>query len=216
MLPTQVMTAVPYFDFGGSSEDFMLTITVTEGTLDKVLALQIMVAWAGEGICEPKRLDWWRTDLIDEYGGGDLFGRLFPKTYQWSSLEAVRLAAIQVDKRKRQEMAQPDAVRSLFFWGFTIDEQLAERLAVHKRGDKKPLEALSCLPLDITKSFSKAEFEEAIRLPNQKVDFTVVPNGREIVGEMLSALEEQAKKLAAALLPLTDSYTMPFYRLQKR
>ena len=45
----------------------MPTITVTEGTLDQVLALQIMVAWAGEGICEPKRLDWWRTDLIDEF-----------------------------------------------------------------------------------------------------------------------------------------------------
>ena len=45
--------------------------------LDKILALQIMVAWAGEGACEPKRLDWWRTDLIDEYGGGDLFTRFW-------------------------------------------------------------------------------------------------------------------------------------------
>ncbi|MBD2613875.1 BREX-6 system BrxE protein [Nostoc punctiforme FACHB-252] len=193
----------------------MPTVTVTKDTLDQVLALQIIVAWAGEGICEPKRLDWWRTDLIDEYGGGDLFGRLFPKTHQWSSLEAVRLAAIQVDKRKRQEMAESDAVRSLFFWGFTIDEQLAERLAIHKRGDKQPLEALPYLPLDITKPFSKAEFEETIRLPNRTVDFTLAPNGREIVGEIPEALEEQAKKLAAALLPLTDSYTMPFYRLQK-
>ncbi|MEH1827217.1 MAG: BrxE family protein [Nostoc sp.] len=51
----------------------MLANKVTKDTLDNILALQIIVAWAGEGICDPKRLNWWRTDLIDENGGGDLF-----------------------------------------------------------------------------------------------------------------------------------------------
>ena len=72
-------------------------LNATNATIDKILTLQIMVAWAGEGGCEPKRLDWWRTDLIDEYGGGDLLQRLLPKTHLWASLEAVRLATIQVD-----------------------------------------------------------------------------------------------------------------------
>jgi hypothetical protein len=191
-------------------------LNATNDTIDKILTLQIMVAWAGEGGCEPKRLDWWRTDLIDEYGGGDLLQRLLPKTHLWASLEAVRLATIQVDRRKRQEMAQPDTVRSLFFWGFEIDEKLAERLAFHKQNKNKltPLEALPYFTINITQPFSETEFEEAIRIPNQKINFTVVPNGREIVGEIVTDLELRAKKLAAALLPLTDSYTMPFYRLQ--
>ena len=174
-----------------------------------------MVAWAGEGACEPKRLDWWRTDLIDEYGGGDLFARLLPKTSKWASLEAVRQAAIQVERRKRQEMAQPDGVRTIFFWGYDVDEQLNERLAFHKSSGEEPLAALSDISLDIYKSFSQEEFEEAIRTPNRKVDIMVVPNGREIVGDMLQALEESAKKLADALLPLAESYPMPFYRLEK-
>ncbi|NJL10399.1 MAG: BREX-6 system BrxE protein [Calothrix sp. SM1_7_51] len=172
-----------------------------------------MVAWAGEGACEPKRLDWWRTDLIDEYGGGDLFGRLFPKTHIWASLEAVRQAAIQVDKRKRQEMAKPDDVRTLFFWGYVVDEQLAQRLAFYKQSGEHPLQSLPYLAVDIYKSFLVNEFELAIQIPNQKVNFKVVPNGREIVDDMLEALDESAKKLAAALLPLADSYPMPFYRL---
>ncbi len=184
--------------------------------LDKIIALQIMVAWAGEGACEPKRLDWWRTDLIDEYGGGDLFTRLLPKTSKWASLEAVRQAAIVVDRRKRQSMTQPDGVRTIFFWGYNFDEQLAQRLAFHKSSGENPLIALEKdISLDIYKPFSQSEFEEAIRIPNREVAFKVVPNGREIVGDMLQALEESAKKLTAALLPLPESYPMPFYRLEK-
>ncbi len=197
----------------------MLAVRVANNILDKILALQIMVAWAGEGACEPKRLDWWRTDLIDEYGGGDLFARLLPKTFKWASLEAVRQAAIGVDRRKRQEMVQPDEVRTIFFWGYDVDEQLNERLAFHKSSGEEPNRALSDISVNIfetsNKSFSREEFEEAIRIPNQKVDIVVVPNGREIVGDMPSSLEESAKKLTAALLPLVECYPMPFYRLKK-
>ena len=193
-----------------------MLVVIANNILDQILALQIMVAWAGEGACEPKRLDWWRTDLIDEYGGGDLFARLLPKTSKWASLEAVRQAAIMVDRRKRQSMTQPDGVRTIFFWGYDVDEQLAQRLAFHKSSGENPLVALKKdISLDIYKSFSQSEFEEAIRPPNRKVDFLVVPNGREIVGDMLQAPEENAKKLAAALLPLAQSYPMPFYRLEK-
>lgn len=182
--------------------------------LDKILALQITVAWAGEGACEPKRLEWWRTDLIDEDGGGDLFKRLLPKTHQWASLEAVRQAAIAIDRQKRSEMAKPDDVRTLFFWGFSVDEQLTERLSFHKRSKKQPVDTLP-IPVDLYQPFSKAEFEIAIQIPNQKVEFKVVRGGRQVLGEMQKALDVQAKKLAAALLPLAESYPMPFYRLEE-
>jgi hypothetical protein len=193
----------------------MLATQVANDTLDEILTLQIMVSWAGEGACEPKRLNWWRTDLVDEAGGGDFFGRLFPKTHKWASLEAVRTAAISVDRRKRQAMAKPDKVKTLFFWGYTVDEQLAERLAFHKQNGENPVVALPNFLLDIYEPFSQEEFEEAVKIPHQKVDFKVVPNGREVLGGMLQALDESAKKLAAALLPLAPDYPMPFFRLEE-
>jgi hypothetical protein len=192
----------------------MLVNKITKDALDSILALQIVVAWAGEGVCDPKRLDWWRTDLIDENGGGDLFQRFFPKTHLWASLQAVRQAAIQQDRRKRLDMAKPDAVRTLFFWGFIVDEQLTERLTFHKQSGVKPIDVLP-LSLDIYQPFSATDFEEAISIPHQKMDFKVVPSGREIFGEMLKALDECAKKLAFALLPIVESYPMPFYRLEE-
>lgn len=185
-------------------------ISMTGSTLDAILALQIVVAWAGEGLCEPKRLDWWRTDLIDPAGGGYLFQELFPKTHQWASLEAVRQVATARDQQMRQSMAQPDRVRTLFFWGFTIDEELDDRLIEHKRNGTS-VEVLP-LPLDLSSQFTKPNFEAAIRIPNQTIDFRVVPTGREIQSQMPS-LELSARNLAAALLPLSDRYPLPFYRL---
>src|SRR5689334_18925175 len=102
-------------------------------TLDTVLALQITVAWAGEGRCEPRRLGWWPTDLVDPAGGGDLLARLLPRTHAWASLEAVREAARRADAQAREALANPDRLRTLFFLGFEIDELLSERLTSHKR-----------------------------------------------------------------------------------
>ncbi len=193
----------------------MTTDRVSQSALDTILALQITVAWGGEGLSEPKRLDWWRTDLVDELGGGDLFKRLFPHTHQWASLEAVRQVAIQVDKQARQGMAKPDEVRTLFFWGFAVDEKLAERLNFHKRSGKEPVEVLD-FPLELNEDFVKVDFEDALRMPNQNVTHKVVPGGREIAEAMPEALELRAKKLAAGLLPLADDYPMPFYRVEGR
>jgi hypothetical protein len=47
-----------------------------DAALDSILAMQLTVAWAGEGRCSPARPGWWDTDLIDEAGGGDFFARL--------------------------------------------------------------------------------------------------------------------------------------------
>jgi hypothetical protein len=115
--------------------------TVSDSTLDQILALQLTIAWAGEGRCEPRRLGWWDTDLVDEAGGGDLFARLLPRTAPWASLEAVREAARRTDAKARSRMGNPDAVRSLFFLGFDLDEPLNDRLAALKREGKSPAEA---------------------------------------------------------------------------
>lgn len=185
---------------------------LTDATLDSILAWQITIAWAGEGECEPKRLGWWRTDLIDEAGGGDLFQRMFPKTHAWAALEAVRQVAIQHDQRKRQRSAQPDAIQTLFFWGFSIDEQLVDRLAVLKRGQKSPETSLD-LPLKLDSDFVISDLEAVLKIPGQSIDYEVVPDGRQLKGEPSPSQALRARNLAAALLPLKEDYSMPFYRM---
>ena len=191
----------------------MQTIHLTQEALNTLLAMQLTVAWAGEGLSDPKRLDWWRTDLVDAEGGGDLLARLLPKTHRWASLEAVRKAALQVDKEARRGLAQPDHVRTLFFWGFAIDEQLSEQLALHKRSGKAPLDVLP-FPLSLEETFVRADLEEALRLPGRDVPYKVVPGGRELTGTVPDAPELCARYFAAALLPLADSYPTPFLRVE--
>lgn len=114
---------------------------LTEAALDEILALQFLVAWAGEGRCKPRRLGWWETDLVDPDGGGDLFARLLPRTHAWAALEAVREAARQTDARARERHGEPDRLRTIFFLGFEADEKLSDRLAMHKRLGRPPSEA---------------------------------------------------------------------------
>ncbi len=80
-----------------SATNHMNTVHITQHALDAILALQLTVAWAGEGLADPKRLDWWRTDLVDPMGGGDLFARLFPKTHRLE--EALRIPGREVPYR---------------------------------------------------------------------------------------------------------------------
>ncbi len=47
----------------------MSVLAVDLDLLDLILDWQMTIAWAGEANCEPSRLGWWRTDLIDELGG---------------------------------------------------------------------------------------------------------------------------------------------------
>ena len=105
-------------------------------------------------------------------------------------------------------MAQPDQVRTLFFWGFAVEEKLAERLALHKRSGKAPLDVLP-FPLQLEEAFSRSILEEALRLPRHEVPYKVVPGGRELTGGVPEAPELRARYLAAALLPLADSYPIP-------
>ena len=175
-----------------------------------ILAVQLTVAWAGEGRCEPRRLGWWQTDLTDAAGGGDLFARLTPRTAPWSGLEAVREAARRVDAHARKQMSDPDRMRTIFFLGFEVDERLGDRLAQLKRGEEKPNDALD-LPIDFTEPFSAERFAEAVRASGGQ--HTVVPGGRHLKGAPPQSLELLVAHLAAALVPLIDQYPLPFYKL---
>jgi len=183
---------------------------VPDSVLDEILAIQLTVAWAGEGRCQPKRLGWWETDLIDEAGGGDFLARLLPHTHRWASLEAVREAARRIDAKARGKMADPDAVRSLFFLGFEVDEQLGDRLAFLKRERRAPAEALQ-LPITLGTKFARDELAEVLGNSNEKP--TVVPGGRELKGPAPAEPDTLVRRLAAGLLPFTDHYPLPHFRL---
>jgi hypothetical protein len=190
--------------------DLAPTVNTAAG-LDEVLALQLLVAWAGEGRCSPKRLGWWETDLIDEAGGGDFLARLLPQTHAWASLEAVREAARRTDAKARARMADPDKMRTLFFLGFEADEQLNDRLLALKGLGGAPATALT-LPLPVTADFSTDKLVAA--LGHGDAVFSVVPGGRQLKGARPDALEAVVRKLAAALVPLAPQYPLPFYKLE--
>jgi hypothetical protein len=158
-----------------------MPITVDAGTLDQILALQLTVGWAGEGLCKPPRLGWWRTDLVDPAGGGDLLQRLLPKTHRWGALEAVREAARRVDAAARARTPDPDQLRTLFFLGFELDERLTERLAHLKHAGGSPPKALP-FPVDISGTFSPEDVADVLRPSDVAVSHEVLPEGRRLKG----------------------------------
>ncbi|MBT9554538.1 MAG: BREX-6 system BrxE protein [Myxococcales bacterium] len=178
--------------------------------LDRVLTLQLGVAWAGEALCEPVRLGWWKTDLIDEAGGGDLLSRLLPRTFAWAGLEAVREAARLVDSRLRRSLADPDRVISLFHFGFELDELLKHRLEALKRSESPPPLALPDLSL-LSSPFDRSVFAAWLTASGTE-DARVVPGGRELHGPPPSAVDRAASRLAAALVPFPSAYPLPFFR----
>ncbi len=184
---------------------------IPDTTLDAILALQITIGWAGEGRCSPRRLGWWDTDLIDEAGGGDLLARLLPQTHAWAAVEAVREAARRVDAKARGKMADPDKMRTLFFLGFELDEQLGDRFAAHKRAGLPPEKVLP-LALPLTADFSKEQL--VAMLQGGDVAFTKVPNARQLKGPLPASPEALVKRLAAALVPLIEQYPLPFFKIE--
>lgn len=179
--------------------------------LDHILGLQITVAWAGEAGGEPPRLGWWKTDLVDEAAGGDLFRRLLPRTAAWAGLQSVREAAIRKDGELRRKLADPDRARTLFHFGFVVDEQIRERLAHHKRHGRAPSEALG-QALAVAERWNAGAFEAFVGgLGAVKAD--VIPGARKLK-KPAESVREQAAQLTAALLPLTETYPLPFVELR--
>lgn len=117
---------------------------LSDAQLDEILALQLAVAWAGEAADdEDARLGWWQTDLVSEFGGIALLERVAPRTAVWAAYETAREAARRVDRDRRSSDAKPDSLRSLFHFGFVIDEQLDDRLLALKHRESSPAEALA-------------------------------------------------------------------------
>ena len=105
-----------------TSERFLLKSPPLPSEIDSLLASQIIVAWAGErGGEDERRLNWWRTDLVSEYGGRDFFKRLLPRTSEWAILQAVRQAALHADVVAKKQVPDADAIVSLYSLGFAID-----------------------------------------------------------------------------------------------
>jgi hypothetical protein len=188
------------------------TAPLTDADLDEILALQFLVAWAGEGRCKPRRLGWWDTDLVDPDGGGDLLSRLAPRTHAWAALEAVREAARQTDTKARERHAEPDRLRTIFFLGFEVDERLSDRLASHKRASSPPTEALP-LPFALGGQWSQDKVLAAFTAGGSAAFSPVPPVGRQLKGAQPASASDLVRQLVAALVPLADAYPLPFFRV---
>src|SRR5262245_58574859 len=90
--------------------------------IDYALTMQLAVAWAGE--TGGARLSWWRSELVSEFGGEDLFRRLLPTTWQWATFEAAREAAIRTEMALRRLDPESDRIVSLYCFGTATDERI--------------------------------------------------------------------------------------------
>ncbi len=180
--------------------------------LDAALTAQLLVAWAGEAGegGASRRLGWWRSDLVSEFGGEDLFRRLLPNTWRWATLQAAREAARRRDAELRQQDHAPDDIVSLFALGFAVDERLEERLQDLKRASRAPVDALPGLAM-LQAPFSQAEFTAWVEA-HGSVDATASPIGRRLKGDPPATLEPLFARLIAGLAPLGSSYPLPHFR----
>lgn len=126
--------------------------------LDEILTYQLAVAWAGEAGDEPRRLGWWKTDMVSRYGGLALFEQLAPQTRAWAAFEVAREAARRVDEAARNKSADPDRLLSVFHLGADLDEQVQERIGDHKRDGRSPTDALPELQ-DLIAGWDRERFE---------------------------------------------------------
>jgi hypothetical protein len=181
-----------------------------QSAVDAILVAQIAVAWAGESGEEP-RLGWWRSDLVSEFGGEDLFKRLLPHTWQWAVLQAVREAARIHDAGVRSRDHNPDRILSLYSLGFELDERIEERLQDHKRSGVEPVVALPGLASVLRPDWNQSAFEEWVEA-HTAAEYTVVPVGRRLKGNPPSTPETLAAKLVSALLPFGSEYPLPHFR----
>lgn len=187
-----------------------MSIVTADSALDRILAWQLTVAWAGERAIEPARLGWWGSSFADDLGGRDLFKRLTPRTAEWAALEATFRAARAVDTSRRQTMANPDGVRTLFFLGYDLDEALANRLRDLKALGHSPSKALP-LQVDLAGEFSISSLEKALDGAGKCPEITQMPTGRQLKGRPPADPVLLIERLAAALCPLTDDYPCPFF-----
>ena len=187
---------------------------LTESVLDEVLSWQVIVAWAGETgeVAEEPRLGWWRTNLVSEFGGVDLFRRLLPATADWAVLEAARQAARRTDAAIRARDHDADRLLTLYRFGFDVDEKLDERLADHKRSQIPPYAALPMLRAPLSAAFRRETFA-ALIATLRPPDHVQSPAGRRLRGDAPAAIDVRTRNLVGALAPLLAEYPLPHYRV---
>jgi hypothetical protein len=185
---------------------------LTPQELDEILSVQLLLAWAGETPSgNQPRLGWWKTDVIDEEAGGDLWKRLLPRTHRWAGLDAARRAAYLTDERLRRPAKNADSQRTLFHFGFEIDEALAERLAHHVLEARTPVEVFPLLSTMGT-GFDRARLVKALGPDGVDASFKAVAGGRQLKKATDETLPVRARRLGLALLsaPTSQAYPVPF------
>ncbi|MGW3614524.1 BREX-6 system BrxE protein [Micromonospora sp. NPDC005163] len=177
--------------------------------IDMALTSQLVVAWAGEA-GEEGRLGWWRSDLVSEYGGEDLFRRLLPSTWRWAVLQGAREAARTMDAGVRHQDHDPDRLLSLFSLGFELDERIEERFQDLKRSSRLPEEALPGLAI-VSDGWDRNRFWDWVA-GHGAPDGTTTPVGRRLKGSPPIALDQLVRKLIAGLAPESERYPLPHFR----
>ena len=199
------------FDDQGSNAATSERAPIPLSALDHALTAQLIVAWAGESGEEP-RLGWWRSDLVSEFGGEDLFRRLLPNTWEWAVLQGAREAARRKDVELRSQDHDPDQIISLFSFGFELDERVEERLQDLKRSGHTPREALPGLVDIVDTRWDRDRFIDWIQ-GHGEVDTTVTPIGRRIKASVSTGdLDTLVQRLVGAIAPVGETYPLPHAR----
>ncbi|MCY2967686.1 MAG: BREX-6 system BrxE protein [Planctomycetota bacterium] len=183
---------------------------IPTSVVDQLLTAQVAIAWAGESGDE-KRLGWWKSNLTNEFGGLDLFQRMFPHTWEWAVLQAVREVARRKDAELRGLDHDPDRVVSLYSVSFEIDERADERLLDLKRSGTPPLEALPGLREVIDGEGNREKFGDWVQ-EHGTARFVKEPVGRRLQGKPPEAVDLLVRQLVGACWPLAETFPMPHFR----
>ena len=185
-------------------------VVILVSEIDLILTAQLAVSWAGEK-GEERRLGWWQTDLVSEFGGKDLFKQLMPHTWEWAVLQAAREAARRCDAELRQRDHDPDRILSLFNLGFAVDERTDERLLDFKRSGVSPFEALPGLKEVLTETWQANQFGDWVQ-GHGKAETVSEPIGRRLRGDPPESLVLLVNRLVSAYWPFASEYPLPHFR----
>ena len=191
----------------------MPSILPTTQEIDRILAIQFIVAWAGESAEDPKRLGWWQSDLVDPLGGGDFLKRLLPGTHNWVTLQSARKIAQKVDSKARLQLPKPDSVRTIFFWGFDIDHRIEDRIRHLKAQRLAPKDALE-LPFELGSDWNEDTFLKYLNELDADGCYTDKREGRELKNADYESQVRAIKQLAKALAPFQGTYQLPYFRVR--
>ena len=99
---------------------------------------------------------------------------------------------------------------SLFALGFTIDEQIDERLHALKGSGRTTPEALPGLVELVGEDWSPQRFAAWVGAHGKPV-YEPAPTGRRLKGAAPEALDQAIDALVGALAPVPESYPLPHY-----